>query len=171
MLKGTTVRVRLRRCHSLFILRSTASGIAVCDHYPVVRVWPPPARAPMVRLGQGNASWAVPADIYLQPIFILSEGMLLLVPAAFMFILQQILLIGASIFPWSHWGSHTGSAFSTVLGRGVARLTAILPALAFLLHRAPRSMAFPTLGQPRSCSRSPPCFLFATSFMGQAAGA
>src|SRR5262249_4738209 len=93
------------------------------------------------------------------------------VPAAFLLILQQVLLMGASILTVVVLAQPAGGAFSSVLGRGVAHLTIFLPALALYLIVLPRFYGFSTLGQPLQLFALASLFTLATSFMGQAAGA
>ena len=115
---------------------------------------------------------ASPADILLQPIFNPVGGYAsYIVPAAFVLILQQMLLIGASLLTVVALAQHAGGAFTTVLGRGVAHLTIFLPALALYFIVLPRFYGFSTLGQPLQLFALASVFVLATSFMGQAAGA
>src|SRR5437764_15196653 len=90
-----------------------------------------------------------PAEILLQPIFNPVGGYAsYIVPAAFVLILHQILLIGASLLTVVTLAQRTGGALATVLGRGVAHLTIYLPALALYFIVLPRFYGFSTLGQP-----------------------
>ena len=172
VLKGTTVHVPIYADATyLFILRSTASGIAVAITTLSSELAAAGARTDgsLVKATLASAS---PADILLQPIFNPVGGYAsYIVPAAFVLILQQMLLIGASILTVVALGQRTGSAFSTVLGRGVAHLTIYLPALAFYFIVLPRIYGFSTLGQPLQLFALASVFVLATSFMGQAAGA
>src|SRR5438445_3779174 len=71
---------------------------------------------------------ASPADILLQPIFNPVGGYAsYIVPAAFVLILQQMLLIGASMLTVDALAHATRGAFASVLGRGIAHLTIYLP--------------------------------------------
>src|SRR4029077_5093710 len=80
-----------------------------------------------------------PADILRQPIFNPVGGYAsYIVPAAFVLILHQILLIGASLLTVVALAQGFGSALATVLGRGVAHLTIYLPALALYFIVLPR---------------------------------
>ena len=92
-------------------------------------------------------------------------------PAAFVLILQQLLLVGASLLTVVALAQPAGGAFASVLGRGVAHLTIYLPALALYLIVLPRFFGFSTLGQPLQLLALASLFVLATSFMGQAAGA
>jgi ABC-2 type transport system permease protein len=115
---------------------------------------------------------ASPADILLQPIFNPVGGYAsYIVPAAFVLILHQILLIGVSLLTVVALAQRTGGALATVLGRGVAHLTIYLPALALYFIVLPRFYGFSTLGQPLQLFALASVFILATSFMAQAAGA
>src|SRR5205823_10830184 len=94
-----------------------------------------------------------------------------IVPAAFVLILQQMLLIGASLLTVVALAQPAGGAFASVLGRGVAHLSIYLPALALYFIALPRFYGFSTLGQPLQLFALASLFTLATSFMGQAAGA
>jgi ABC-2 type transport system permease protein len=93
------------------------------------------------------------------------------VPAAFVLILQQMLLVGASMLTVITMAQSTGGALPTVLGRGVAHLTIYLPALALYFIVLPRFYGFSTLGNLLQLFALASLFTLATSFMGQAAGA
>jgi len=108
----------------------------------------------------------------LQPIFNPVGGYAsFIVPAAFVLILQQVLLIGASLLTVVALAQGSGGAFATVLGRGVAHLTIYLPVLVLCLIVLPRFYGFSTLGQPLQLFALASMFTLVTSFMGQAAGA
>jgi ABC-2 type transport system permease protein len=114
---------------------------------------------------------ASPADVLLQPIFNPVGGYAsYIVPAAFVLILQQMLLIGSAMLTVVALAQGTGGAFATVLGRGVAHLTIFLPALALYFIILPRLYGFSTLGQPAQLFALASIFILATSFMGQAVG-
>jgi ABC-2 type transport system permease protein len=115
---------------------------------------------------------ASPADVLLQPIFNPVGGYAsYIVPAAFVLILQQMLLIGSAMLTVVALTQAPGGAFATVLGRGVAHLTIFLPALALYFIILPRLYGFSTLGQPAQLFALASIFILATSFMGQAVGA
>jgi ABC-2 type transport system permease protein len=112
-----------------------------------------------------------PADVLLQPIFNPVGGYAsYVVPAAFVLILQQTLLIGAAMLTGTALAKG-GGAFAGVLGRGIAHLTIYLPALALYLIVLPRVYGFSTLGHLPQLFALAAVFLLATSFMGQAVGA
>ena len=77
-----------------------------------------------------------PADVLLQPIFNPVGGYAsYVVPAAFVLILQQTLLIGAAMLTGAALAKG-GGAFAGVLGRGIAHLTIYLAGARALSHRA-----------------------------------
>jgi len=113
-----------------------------------------------------------PAEILLQPIFNPVGGYAsYIVPAAFVLILHQMLLIASAMLTVFALRQSTGGAFATVVGRGVAHLTILLPALALYLVVLPRAYGFSTLGKPLQLLALASLFVLATSFLGQAVGA
>ncbi len=172
VLKGTTVRVPIfADATYLFIFRSMASGIAVAIDTLSSELAARGARTDgsLVKAALASAS---PAEILLQPIFNPVGGYAsYIVPAAFVLILQQMLLIGASMLTVIALPQIAGGAFASVLGRGIAHLTIYLPALALYFIVLPRFYGFSTLGHPVQLFALASLFTLATSFMGQAAGA
>ena len=172
VLKGTSVHVPIYADATyLFIFRTTASGIAVAISSLSTELVAGGARidGSLVKAALASSS---PADVLLQPIFNPVGGYAsYVVPAAFVLILQQLLLIGASLLTVVAVAQGAGGAFATVLGRGVAHLTIFLPALALYFIVLPRIYGFSTLGQPLQLFALASLFTLATSFMGQAAGA
>jgi ABC-2 type transport system permease protein len=172
VLKGSVVHIPIYADATyLFIFRTTNSGIAVAINTLSSELAAGGARTDgsLVKATLASSS---PADILQQPIFNPVGGYAsYIVPAAFVLILQQILLIGASLLTVVALSQRTGGAFATVLGRGVAHLTIFLPALALYLIVLPRFYGFSTLGQPLQLFALASVFTLATSFMGQAAGA
>ena len=176
-LKGTSVHIPIYADATyLFIFRTTASGIATAISTLSSELAAGGARTDgsLVKAALASAS---PADILLQPIFNPVGGYAsYIVPAAFVLILQQVLLIGTSLltvvtFSQGAGALGAGGAFASVLGRGVAHLTIYLPALALYLIVLPRFYGFSTLGQPLQLIALASLFVLATSFMGQTAGA
>jgi ABC-2 type transport system permease protein len=172
VLEGTTVQVPIYADATyLFLFRTSASGIAVAIGTLSSELAAGGARTEgsLVKAALAASS---PADVLLQPIFNPVGGYAsYIVPAAFVLILQQILLIGASMLTvvGSAMGDRGGVA--RVLGRGVAHLTLFAPALALFFIILPRIYGFSTLGQPLQVLALASLFVLATSFMGQAAGA
>jgi ABC-2 type transport system permease protein len=154
----------------LFIFRSTASGVATALRTLTSELVSRGGR-PDGSIVQAKLASASPVDVLLQPIFNPVGGYAsYIVPAAFILILQQTLLIGAAMLTGSALATG-GGAFAGVLGRGIAHLTIYLPALALYLIVLPRIYGFSTLGHLPQLFALATLFLLATSFMGQAVGA
>jgi ABC-2 type transport system permease protein len=154
----------------LFIFRSTASGVATAVGALTSELVSRGARSDGSLVKAKLASLS-PADVLLQPIFNPVGGYAsYVVPAAFMLILQQTLLIGAAMLTGTALAKSSG-AFAGVFGRGIAHLTIYLPALALYLIVLPRFYGFSTLGHLPQLFALATVFLLATSFMGQAIGA
>ena len=172
VLKGTTVHIPVYADATyLFIFRTLGNGIAVAINTLSAELAAGGARTDgsLVKATLASVS---PVDILLQPIFNPVGGYgSYIVPAAFVLILQQLLLIGASLLTVVALAQPSGGAFASVLGRGVAHLTIYLPALALYFIVLPRFYGFSTLGQPLQLFALAALFALATSFMGQAAGA
>jgi ABC-2 type transport system permease protein len=154
----------------LFIFRSSATGVATAIGALTSELVSRGARSDgsLVKAKLASSS---PAAVLLQPIFNPVGGYAsYIVPAAFVLILQQTLLIGAAMLTGTALAAG-GGAFSGVIGRGVAHLTIYLPALALYLVVLPRIYGFSTLGHLPQIFALASVFLLATSFMGQAVGA
>jgi len=172
VLKGTTVHLPIYADATyLFIFRTTANGIAVAINTLSSELTAGGARADS-SLVKATLASARPADILLQPIFNPVGGYAsYIVPAAFVLILQQMLLIGSAMLTVDALRETGGGAFASVLGRGIAHLTIYLPALLLYFIVLPRFYGFSTLGQPLQLLALASVFVLATSFMGQAVGA
>jgi len=154
-----------------FIFRSTGSGIAVAINTLSSDLAAGGARADS-SLVKARLAAASPGDILLQPIFNPVGGYgSYVVPAAFVLILQQMLLVAAAMLTSMALMHATSGAFVSVLGRGIAHLTIYLPALALYFIVLPRFYGFSTLGNPLQLFALASLFVLATSFMGQAVGA
>jgi len=172
VLKGNTAHIPIYADATyLFIFRSMSNGIAVAINTLSSELAARGARTDgsLVKAALASAS---PAEILLQPIFNPVGGYAsYIVPAAFVLILQQMLLIGASMLTVVALAQTAGGAFASVLGRGIAHLTIYFPALALYFIVLPRVYGFSTLGHPVQLFALASLFTLATSFMGQAAGA
>ena len=154
----------------LFVFRSTASGVATAVQALTSELVSRGARSDG-SLVKAKLASLNPADILLQPIFNPVGGYAsYIVPAAFILILQQTLLIGAAMLTGAALAKG-GGAFAGVLGRGIAHLTIYLPAVTLYLIVLPRIYGFSTLGHLPQLFALATVFLLATSFMGQAIGA
>jgi ABC-2 type transport system permease protein len=171
VLKGITAHIPVYADATyLFVFRSTASGVATAIGALTSDLVSRGARSDGSLVKAKLASQS-PADVLLQPIFNPVGGYAsYVVPAAFVLILQQTLLIGAAMLTRGAL-AQGGGAFAGVLGRGVAHLTIYLPALALYLIVLPRVYGFSTLGHLPQLLALAAVFLLATSFMGQAVGA
>jgi ABC-2 type transport system permease protein len=172
VLKGITAHVPIYADATyLFIFRSTANGIVVAINTLSSELAAGGARTDG-SLVKAKLAAASPADILLQPVFNPVGGYAsYVVPAAFVLILQQTLLMGAAALTAAALAQASGGAFGNVLGRGVAHLTIYLPALALYFIVLPRFYGFSALGHPLQLFALASLFIFATSFMGQAVGA
>jgi ABC-2 type transport system permease protein len=172
VLKGNSVHIPIYADATyLFIFRTTASGIATAIATLSAELAAGGARTDGSLVKAALASTS-PAEVLLQPIFNPVGGYAsYIIPAAFILILQQMLLIGASMLTVITMAQRPGGAVATVLGRGVAHLTIYLPALALYFIVLPRFYGLSTLGSPLELFALAALFTLATSFMGQAAGA
>jgi ABC-2 type transport system permease protein len=171
VLKGITAHIPIYADATyLFIFRSTASGVATAIGTLTSDLVSRGARSDG-SLVKAKLASLNPADVLLQPIFNPVGGYAsYIVPAAFVLILQQTLLIGAAMLTGAALAKG-GGAFAGVLGRGIAHLTIYLPAVALYLIVLPRIYGFSTLGHLPQLFALATVFLLATSFMGQAVGA
>ncbi|MGA7455691.1 MAG: ABC transporter permease [Rhodoplanes sp.] len=155
----------------LFIYRSTSSSIAAAVGKVSSDLALHGARSDGSLAAAALAS-SSPADILLQPIFNPVGGYAsYIVPAAFVLILQQTLLMSAAMLTGTALSSSASGPLTTVLGRGIAHLTIYLPALALFLVILPRVYGFSALGHVPELFVFAAPFILATSFMAQAAGA
>jgi ABC-2 type transport system permease protein len=172
VLKGVTAHIPIYADATyLFLFRSLSSGIAVAINTLSLELAAGGARTDGSLVKATLASTS-PADILLQPIFNPVGGYAsYIVPAAFLLILQQTLLIGGAFLTGVALVQGGGRPIASVLGRGIAHLTIYLPALALYLIVLPRIFGFSTLGDPLQLLALGSVFLLATSFMAQAVGA
>ena len=172
VLKGITAHLPIYADATyLFIFRSTGTGIATAIDTLSSELAAGGARTDG-SLVKASLAAQSPADILLQPVFNPVGGYAsYIVPAAFVLILQQTLLIGAAMLTGVALAHARGGAFASVLGRGIAHLTIYLPALALYFIVLPRVYGFSALGNPLQLLALALLFILATSFMGQAAGA
>jgi ABC-2 type transport system permease protein len=172
VLKGLTAHISVHADATyLFIFRTMSSGIATAVGTLSAELAAGGARTDGSLVKAALASTS-PTNILLQPIFNPVGGYAsYVVPAAFVIILQQLVLIGAAVLTVVVPRQPNTSAFARVLGRSVAHLTVFLPALALYFIVLPRFYGFSTLGQPLQLIALVSLFVLATSFMAQAAGA
>jgi ABC-2 type transport system permease protein len=110
-----------------------------------------------------------PIEMLMEPLYNPTGGYAsYVVPAAFVLIIQQTLLMGAATL--AGLGFAPRAAATGLLGRAFAHLTIYIPALALFLVVLPRIYGFSTLGRLTDMALFALPFLLATSFMGQTAG-
>ena len=128
-------------------------------------------------IGKSLIAVKTPASILPVPLFNPTGGYAsYVVPAAFVLILQQTLLMGAAMLGGVAFeqGGRTaqlarGSAVA-VVGQGLAHFIVYVPALLLFLVILPRIYGFSTLGSLPDLLLFAATFVLATSFFGQAAG-
>jgi ABC-2 type transport system permease protein len=172
VLKGVNVHLPIYADATyMFIFRSTAGAIATAINTLSSELAAGGARTDG-SLVKATLAASSPAEILLQPIFNPVGGYAsYVVPAAFVLILQQTLLIGAAMLTAPALAQAASGAFAGVLGRGIAHLSIYLPALALYFIVLPRFYGFSALGHPLQLLVLASLFILATSFMGQAVGA
>jgi ABC-2 type transport system permease protein len=119
-----------------------------------------------------------PVELLMEPLYNPTGGYgSYVVPAAFVLILQQTLLMGAAMLggvafeTTGRSGRSARGSAGSVLGQGIAHLTLYIAPVALLLILLPRVYGFSTLGATVDLALFAAPFILATSFMGQAAGA
>jgi ABC-2 type transport system permease protein len=156
----------------LFIFRTTANGIAtaIATHSSELAAGGARTDSSLVKAKLAAVN---PADILLQPIYNPVGGYAsYIVPAAFVLILQQLLVIGSAMLTCVTLAEPSfGNPFAQVLGRGIAHLVIFLPALVLCFFVLPRVYGFSTLGHPLQLIALGAVFALSTSFLGQAVGA
>jgi ABC-2 type transport system permease protein len=172
VLKGITAHIPIYADATyLFVFRSLSSGTALAINTLSSELAAGGARTDG-SLVKATLAGTSPADVLLQPIFNPVGGYAsYIVPAAFLLILQQTLLVGAALLTSIALTRPGGGALTGVLGRGIAHLTIYLPALVLYVIVLPHIFGFSTLGDPLQLLALGSVFLLATSFMAQAAGA
>ncbi|MEA2791003.1 MAG: type transport system permease protein [Acetobacteraceae bacterium] len=118
-----------------------------------------------------------PVDLVQVPLFNPTQSYSsYVVPAAFVLILHQTLLMGAAMlggvaFEQGGGGARAARAsLSAILGQGLAHWTIYLPAMLLYFVVMPRIYGFSTLGSVWALAAFSIPFIFATSFLGQALG-
>jgi ABC-2 type transport system permease protein len=117
-----------------------------------------------------------PAELLMEPLYNPTGGYAsYVVPAAFVLIIQQTLLMGAATLTALGFERRPGVGRTRlgpagVFGRSLARLTIYAAALALFFIVLPRVYGFSTLGRVADLALFAVPFVLATSFMGQAAG-
>jgi ABC-2 type transport system permease protein len=117
-----------------------------------------------------------PAELLMEPLYNPTGGYAsYVVPAAFVLIIQQTLLMGAATLTALGFERRPGARRTRLgpaglFGRSLGRLTIYAAALALFFIVLPRVYGFSTLGRVADLALFAVPFVLATSFMGQAAG-
>jgi ABC-2 type transport system permease protein len=126
---------------------------------------------------QAATRLAQPVDLVQVPLFNPTASYSsYVVPAAFVLILHQTLLMGAAMLggvAFEQGGSGARAvraSFTAILGQGLAHWTIYLPAMLLYLIVMPRIYGFSTLGSVWALAALSIPFILATSFLGQALG-
>jgi ABC-2 type transport system permease protein len=176
VLKGMTARIPAHVDSAYFLvfnrtlqgLLEAAADTNIADVSRGLRPDGAPARLALAALS--------PAELLTEPLYNPTGGYAsYVVPAAFVLIVQQTLLMGAATLTALGFERRGGVARNvpgpgSMLGRGLAHLTIYGPALALFLVILPRVYGFSTLGRVGELVLFAVPFVLATSFMGQAAG-
>jgi ABC-2 type transport system permease protein len=112
-----------------------------------------------------------PVELLLEPLYNPVGGYAsYVVPAAFVLIIQQTLLMGAAMLAALAGGPGRPSGPAALLGRALAHVTLYVTPLLLFLVILPRIYGFSTLGHLDDLALFALPFILATSLMGQAAG-
>jgi ABC-2 type transport system permease protein len=118
-----------------------------------------------------------PVTVLSQPLFNPTAGYAsYVVPAAFILILQQTLLMGVATLsagaPWRAGVAHrAGYAISVVVGRALAHMAFATPGFVLFLYILPRFYGLTAMAQPLTLALIAAPFVLAISFLGQCLGA
>jgi ABC-2 type transport system permease protein len=114
-----------------------------------------------------------PVELLMEPLYNPTGGYAsYVVPAAFVLIIQQTLLMGAAMLTALALPrpDETSGTAVVIIARAIAHLTIYIAALALFLLVLPRIYGFSMLGSVRDLALFAIPFILATSLMGQAAG-
>jgi ABC-2 type transport system permease protein len=172
VLKGVAVHIPIYADGAyLFIFRTTAPSIAGAIEVASAELATRGARSDG-SLSMAAVAAASPAEVLLEPLYNPVGGFGdYIVPGVFALAVQQSLLISVASLTAIAMAQGVRGTWSSVLGRGVAHVTIYMPTLVFFLFISPRLYGFSTLGDPVQQFALALTYLFAISFMGQAAGA
>jgi len=155
----------------LFLYKAAATGIGDAVGSVVASLAAGGARTDgsLARAALASTS---PTDILLQPIFNPVGGYAsYVVPAAFILIVQQTLLMGSAMLSGPALAASRRWLVATVLGRALAHWILAIPALLLYLIVLPRLYGLPALGRLGELLALATPFVLATSLLGQAVGA
>ncbi|MDB5365585.1 MAG: type transporter [Rhodospirillales bacterium] len=176
VLKGQPARLPAYVDSAYFLVfNATLGGIAEAAGTVNLSLATSDARATGI-VASGLAA-SSPATVLPVPLFNPTGGYAsYIVPAAFILILQQTLLIGSAMLGGASFerggrDSQMARASATgLLGHALAHLVLYLPALLLYFYLLPHLYGFAAVGAPLDLLVFAACFLFATSLLGQAVG-
>jgi len=155
----------------LFVYRSTLGGIQEAIAAQTLDLVSGGARTDG-SLAVAQLAAVSPTDAMIQPVFNPVGGYAsYILPAAFILILQQTLLIGSAFLTGAALTQSRGHPVDSVLGRGIAHLTLYVSPLALYVIVLPRLYGVSTLGHVPAIFAMAVPFVLAASFMGQTVGA
>jgi ABC-2 type transport system permease protein len=171
VLKGNTVPLPVYvDATYLFLYKSAASGIGDAVGSVSSNLASGGARSDgsLARAALASGS---PAEILLQPIFNPVGGYAsYLLPAVFLVIIQQTLVIGSATLTAPALASRA-PLLALVFGRALAHLSMAIPSLLLYVIVLTRFFGLPALGKPAELLVLATPFVLATSLLGQAVGA
>jgi ABC-2 type transport system permease protein len=176
-LKGVTARLPVYADSTYFILFNRA----LQGMLESVRAFETDTLTHGARTDSAGAQAALrlvqPVDLVQVPLFNPTDSYSsYVVPAAFVLILHQTLLMGAAMLGGAAFEQGGGgargvrAAFTAILGQGLAHWTIYLPAMLLYFVIMPRIYGFSTLGSLWALAALSIPFILATSFLGQALG-
>jgi len=118
-----------------------------------------------------------PVSVLSQPLFNPTGGYAsYVVPAAFLLILQQTLLMGVTTLgagsPWCSGVAHSARyAISVVIGRALAHMAFAMPGFVLFLYILPRFYGLTAMAPPLTLVLLAATYVLAISFLGQCLGA
>jgi ABC-2 type transport system permease protein len=177
VLKGVQARLPIYGDSTYFILfNRTLQGILESVQAAVIDAATSGARAQGAGVQAATAAKA-PVDLVMVPLFNPTASYSsYVVPAAFVLILHQTLLMGAAMLGGAVYeqggaaARRTRASAAAILGQGLAHWTIYVPAMLLYFVIMPRVYGFSTLGSFWQIVTLSFPFILATSFLGQTLG-
>ena len=177
VLKGVSARLPIYGDSTYFILfNRTLQGILESVQAVVIDAVTASARRSGAGVRAATAATA-PVDLVMVPLFNPTASYsAYVVPAAFVLILHQTLLMGAAMLGGAAYetggpaGRRTRASAAAILGQGLAHWAIYVPAMLLYFVIMPRVYGFSTLGSFWQIVTLSFPFILATSFLGQTLG-
>ena len=177
VLKGVSARLPIYGDSTYFILfNRTLQGILESVQAVVIDAVTASARRNGAGVRAATAATA-PVDLVMVPLFNPTASYsAYVVPAAFVLILHQTLLMGAAMLGGAAYeaggpaGRRTRASAAAILGQGLAHWAIYVPAMLLYFVIMPRIYGFSTLGSFWQIVTLSFPFILATSFLGQTLG-